>query len=186
MDEKDFDCGFERSQTYSDEKMEEERVNRLLVPIFERYDLKRKALLEQFKDNGNRFDEKILFQLISDDLSLREELGEELLLEYTKGNVSKEELLKRQATVGQGVLWSGEASIGIVRIDRYEIKEEGGIYLVKIRCTMDRIGGHEVSESEPSQEFPAEIVAEITDELEVDDIRYNDRLLPGTGWMRLG
>ena len=160
-------------------------MNRLLAPIFERYDLKRRALQEEFRKNNNRINETILFRLISDDMNLREELGEELIMEYTRKNVSDKELEKRRATVGEGVLWGSEASMSIKKINKYEIRKEGDIYSVKIKCTMGRISAHETSESEPGQEFFAEIAAKITSELEVGDIYYNGKLLPATGWMRV-
>jgi len=160
------------------------KISKLLAPVFERYDMKRNALQEEFKNNGSKFNEDILFKLIFDDLSLREELGEQLIMEYVKRNISGEELKKTTTTTGQGVFWDTEASISMKKITDYEIGMDGTGYTVKINCTMDSLGAHEISESEPSHKFPADMVVKITEDLEIKEIQYNDKIFPGTGLMR--
>ncbi len=139
---------------------------------------KRKKLSALFVQNGNRFDDRTVFDFIDLELKNRESIGQLLTQDYLGGKIDRETCIARLQENGFDKWWGRESLWYLIRVEKYSVTETvQDISNLIAECTMEYVSNRVIMQHKKQRTRKATIAFSYDGNFDVSEFcfQWNDR-----------
>jgi hypothetical protein len=134
---------------------------------------RQKKIYESIQKNDQKFNDRIVFELIDLELKSRENSGQLIIKDYLTGKINRGECLVKLENYGYNTWWESESLWYIIKINKYSIsKNPEDFNLIISECLMEYLSNNNLYNRNKIQSKDAEVTLLFNDNLEVKEFSF--------------